>query len=74
MDKEVVVFATIIGVIVIAIAAIIDFNIPLQIVIAAIILLIIISVLFPAWIEFKEYERGVVFRVGKFNRITGPGL
>lgn len=74
MDKEVVVFATIIGVIVIAIAVIIEFNIPLQIVIAAIILLIILAVLFPAWIEFKEYERGVVFRLGKFNRVTGPGL
>jgi regulator of protease activity HflC (stomatin/prohibitin superfamily) len=74
MDKEVVVFAAIVSVIVIAIAAIIEFSIPLQFVLAAVVLLIILGVFFPAWIEFKEYERGVVFRLGKFNRVVGPGL
>ncbi len=74
MDKEVVVFASILGVIIIAIAAIIELNIPIPIVLAAIVIVIVLITLFPSFIEFKEYERGVVFRLGKFNRIVGPGL
>jgi hypothetical protein len=28
----------------------------------------------PRVVEFKEYERGVFFRLGKFDKIAGPGV
>jgi regulator of protease activity HflC (stomatin/prohibitin superfamily) len=74
MDKEVTVFVSVLGAVILAILAIIEFHISLEIVAVAIILLIIAVTLFPSFIEFKEYERGVVFRLGKFSRVVGPGL
>lgn len=29
---------------------------------------------FKFWIVLAEYERGVILRLGKFNRVIGPGL
>lgn len=35
--------------------------------------LVVIATFLPRIYEFKEYERAVVLRLGRFNRTTGPG-
>jgi len=38
------------------------------------IILVLVALMLPrALIKFLEYERGVVFRYGRFNRVAGPG-
>ena len=37
-------------------------------------LLIIVSILFAAFRVLREYERGVVFFLGRFQAVKGPGL
>lgn len=44
----------------------------LTVIILALALLILFT-LSPRIIEFKEFERGVVFRFGKFSNVAGPG-
>lgn len=39
-----------------------------------IILLIALVILSKSIVKFEEYERGVIFRFGKFEEVTGPGL
>jgi regulator of protease activity HflC (stomatin/prohibitin superfamily) len=33
-----------------------------------------VAAFFPRYVELKEYERAVVFRLGKFDRVAGPGI
>lgn len=51
-----------------------DALIGLGIVIAGFIGLIFLIVLLRSFRILNEYERGVVFRLGKFNAVKGPGL
>jgi regulator of protease activity HflC (stomatin/prohibitin superfamily) len=37
-------------------------------------LFVLAALLFSALRIFREYERGVIFRLGRFNRVGGPGL
>jgi len=42
---------------------------------ALVVILIILAVVFKSAVYIlKEYERGVVFQLGKLNRVNGPGL
>jgi regulator of protease activity HflC (stomatin/prohibitin superfamily) len=38
-----------------------------------ILLLIVIMVIQRSIVKFDEYERGVIFRLGRFNKVVGPG-
>lgn len=49
------------------------FRVPLPIALLSLLLLVLIGAIFPHLYEFKEYERGVVFRLGKFKNVVGPG-
>ncbi|MEK6924577.1 MAG: SPFH domain-containing protein [Candidatus Micrarchaeota archaeon] len=49
-------------------------RVQLPVAIAALILLAILAWLFPAAEQILEFERGVVFRFGKFHRTLSPGL
>ncbi len=43
-------------------------------IVLALIFLLILYVFFKIFIkEYNDYERGIIFRMGKFNRIVGPG-
>ncbi|OIO25589.1 hypothetical protein AUJ14_03835 [Candidatus Micrarchaeota archaeon CG1_02_55_22] len=41
---------------------------------AGLILVAAIAYLFPSLEQIREYERGVIFRFGKFDRVVNPGL
>ncbi len=41
--------------------------------ILVIVVIALIFIFFPRIVEFKQYERGVVLRMGRFNRVAGPG-
>ena len=39
-----------------------------------VVLIIIVALLFYSFRVLREYERGVVFQLGRFWRVKGPGL
>jgi len=41
---------------------------------AGLILAVAVAYLFPSLEQIREYERGVIFRFGKFDRVVNPGL
>ena len=41
---------------------------------AAVLIVIVAALLFSAVKVLREYERGVVFMLGRFYRVKGPGL
>lgn len=74
-DRRVVVFVAIIAAaLVLALGAI--FVLRLHPVLAFLVLafVAVLAVFFPKLEVFAEYERGVVFRLGKFLNVAGPGL
>jgi len=48
-------------------------SIEVQVLIVLLTVLLIFLIINKSIVNFMEYERGVVFRWGKFNRIAGPG-
>src|SRR3989338_5429559 len=72
-NREVFIFLSVVVIVVALLASIITFEIsPFFIALAAIVV-ILAAGLSPRLMEFKEYERGVMFRFGKFRRVAGPG-
>ncbi|MCW1296395.1 MAG: SPFH domain-containing protein [Candidatus Parvarchaeota archaeon] len=61
--------------IIIAIFALMWFLFPtFQLIMKTIFVLAIIYILFALFVKkYDEYERGIIFRIGKFNRVAGPG-
>lgn len=49
------------------------FRVSLPLALLSLGLFIVIAMLLPRLYEFKEYERGVVFRLGRFHKVVGPG-
>lgn len=49
-------------------------NIQLNWIASGIVLLLVICLIFSAIRIFREYERGVVFTLGRFQQVKGPGL
>ncbi len=73
-QKDVVVFAAILLIIAAALYGIINLKIiPTEQVPLILVALAAFFVLFPRIYEFKQYERAVVLRLGKYSRIVGPG-
>jgi len=72
-QREVVVFILVLVAVGVIIAAIFAAQLPFQLVLAVILVLVGIALFHPNIVEFKEYERGVMFRLGKFRRVAGPG-
>ncbi len=73
ISKEVLVFVLTLLLVIATLSAILLYNVSPLIVIGVV--LVVLGALFaaPRLVEFKEFERGVVFRFGKFNRVAGPG-
>jgi len=45
-----------------------------QLIMKSIFVILVIYVLFVLFVKkYDEYERGIIFRIGKFNRVAGPG-
>jgi len=74
LNRQVIIFVGVIaGIILISYFGIFILKNPLLL--AVLVLLFVgVAALFPQYIELKEYERAVVFRLGKFDRIAGPGI
>ncbi|MEM4254813.1 MAG: SPFH domain-containing protein [Candidatus Norongarragalinales archaeon] len=72
-NEEVVVFIGILVVIALIVGAVFTAQLPLQLVLAAFLAIIALVAFHPNVVEFKEYERGVMFRLGKFRKVEGPG-
>src|SRR5579859_7653475 len=52
-----------------------QFNIAAKIIPAVVIILIVVAIVLPQTIRIlREYERGVIFRLGKLLGAKGPGL
>jgi len=74
MHREVVIFFTIIaGALALVYGLVFLLKLPLPFVFAVLAGIVLIAYFFPRFEAFKEYERGVVFRFGKFDRVVGPG-
>ncbi|NYZ75360.1 SPFH domain-containing protein [Candidatus Micrarchaeota archaeon] len=73
MNRQVIVFVGIIAAALALFAAMWVAKIPLVFFIVGILFLVVVASLFPELVELKEYERAVVFRIGKYNRVGGPG-
>lgn len=74
MNRQVIVFVGVVaGIILLVYFGIFILKSPLLL---AILLLLFVggAALFPQYVELKEYERAVVFRLGRFDRIAGPGI
>ncbi|MFH1780195.1 MAG: SPFH domain-containing protein [Candidatus Micrarchaeota archaeon] len=72
--REVLIFIAIIASAIILAFALMNSGLELITVLPILVLGILIITFFPRYNEFKEYERGVVFRLGKFSRVVGPGF
>lgn len=74
--KQVTIFLTIILFTILAFSILVIFNLlqPLFILgVLCIILALIYTQVGKFFIQLEEYERGVVFRYGKFKTVAGPG-
>ena len=72
-NREVVIFVSIIALVFALVATVFLYQISPIVIIALAIIIIGVSFASPRLIEFKEFERGVVFRFGKFGKVAGPG-
>ncbi|MFH1056261.1 MAG: SPFH domain-containing protein [Candidatus Micrarchaeota archaeon] len=72
-DKDVVVFILILAAAGIIVASVLSAGLPPQLLLAVILVLIALALFHPSIVEFREYERGVMFRLGKFRNVSGPG-
>jgi len=74
MHREVVIFFTVLaGALALFYGLVFLVKLPLPLVFAVLAVIVLIAYFFPRFEEFKEYERGVVFRFGGFSRVVGPG-
>lgn len=74
MNRQAVVFAVIVALIVgLLYVLIVALKLPPIQLVLALIVVAALAVLSPNYQIFKEYERGVFFRLGRFLRVSGPG-
>ena len=72
-NEEVIVFIGILAVVALIVGAVFTSQLPLQLVLAAFLAIVGILLFHPNIVELREYERGVFFRLGKYDRVSGPG-
>ncbi len=72
-NEDVVVFIGILVIIGLIVGGVFTAQLPLQLVIAAFLVIMGLVLFHPNVVEFKEYERGVMFRLGKYRSVEGPG-
>lgn len=75
-QKQVAVFFTLIVFIIVAVAVLWFFNLLTIMTILILVLIVLIVTYYRMhtfFVQLQEYERAVVFRMGKFRKIVGPG-
>ncbi|NUN11450.1 hypothetical protein HUU53_02295 [Candidatus Micrarchaeota archaeon] len=73
-SRQAAIFIAILAVVGIIIASVLSLKIPLSTLLPVGLLAVLVIAFFPRYVEFKEYERGVVFRLGRFYKVIGPGF
>ncbi|MFH0922441.1 MAG: SPFH domain-containing protein [Candidatus Micrarchaeota archaeon] len=73
MDRQVTVFVLVIAAAALLVYALIASKLPPVLLVLGLFVIAVVLLFFPRLIELKEYERGVFFRLGKFNKVAGPG-
>ncbi len=73
MNKDVVVFVVMAAFLVAVAAGILTGAVPFYLIVIGIIAIAAFLFFTPTVVEFKEYERGVLFTFGKFKKVAGPG-
>ncbi|HLD76442.1 MAG TPA: SPFH domain-containing protein [Candidatus Norongarragalinales archaeon] len=74
LRREPLIFAGILATgLLIPVALLTVFSVPLPVALLSLAVLVLLAALLPHLYEFKEYERGVVFTLGKYERTVGPG-
>lgn len=72
-NREAIVFIAVLAVLATVIYLVASRTVDASLVVLALVVVVALVYLSPRIIEFREYERGVVFRLGKFQRVAGPG-
>ncbi len=72
-NEDVVVFVGILVFIALIAVGVFEAHLPVPLVLAAFLVLFALFLVHPNIVEVREYERAVVFRLGKFYNIKGPG-
>ncbi len=75
-DKEVALFVGIVVAIFVVLAIVFLFKLQIifaLILVSALVIALIMLSYGKMWFQLMEYERAVIFRQGKFNRVVGPG-
>ncbi len=73
-DKNVIVFIAVLAVLIFGATAVIATKaLTLTTLLLLALSLAVLYLLSPKFVVFREYERGVVFRLGKFTHVVGPG-
>ncbi len=73
-NRQAVVFVVILAMVAVIVFVVASGAVPFGVALPFLALVAVAYLLKPDLVEFKEYERGVVFRFGKYDRIVGPGL
>ena len=73
MNRQVIVFIAIIAAAITLFAFMSYARIPFTVAIALLVVIAVATQFFPELLELKEYERAVVFQLGKYKRTVGPG-
>jgi len=73
-DRQVLVFVSIIAASIVLAGSVFVLNLVNPVLFAfGLLFFALIVFLFPRFVEFKEYERGVLFRQGRLRGVVGPG-
>ena len=73
MDRQVTVFVLVIAAAAFIVYALVASQLPPLFLVLGLVGVALVLLFFPRMVELKEYERGVFFRLGKFDKVAGPG-
>ena len=73
MDRQVVIFVGILAIVALIIAMVFSASLSPFAVLLILLLIVAFAAFSPRIFEFKEFERGIILRFGKFERVAGPG-
>ena len=73
-DRQVIVFVSVIAAAILIAGSVFVLNLVNPLLFGLALLVVAgLFMVFPRYVEFKEYERGVLFRRGRFQGVVGPG-
>lgn len=73
VSREVIIFASVLLVVIALLSAVFLYRVSPLIIIGLAVVVLGAFFAAPRLVEFKEFERGVFFRFGKFRKVAGPG-